>query len=156
MNDWSLSELIATADSSDEREWVPAAISGVWMRPLLFDVTHGAWINVVRMRTEGIVSRHHHPNPVHGFVIRGQWRYIERPWTASAGTFIYEPAGDTHTLTALPGESQTLFTINGALIEVDAAGNTTGYADVFTRIEQASQHFEAVGLGRDYVRQFIR
>lgn len=126
------------------------------MRPLLFDVTHGAWINVVRMRTEGIVSRHHHPNPVHGFVIRGQWRYIERPWTASAGTFIYEPAGDTHTLTALPGESQTLFTINGALIEVDAAGNTTGYADVFTRIEQASQHFEAVGLGRDYVRQFIR
>jgi 2,4'-dihydroxyacetophenone dioxygenase len=31
-----------------------------------------------------------------------------------------------------------------------------GYADVFSRIEQAAAHFEKVGLGRDYVKQFIR
>lgn len=154
--EWSLPEIVATAVSHDEREWVPSAAPGVWMRPLLFDVSHGAWVNVVRMRAEGIVSRHRHTCPVHGYVIQGEWRYAEREWVASAGQFVFEPAGDVHTLIALPGESQTLFTIHGGLVEVDEAGNTLGHADVFTRIEQAAQHFEAVGLGKDYVRRFIR
>ena len=153
---WAMNELIAEAVSADEREWVPAAMPGVWMRPLIFDRAHGAWTNVVRMRTEGFVSRHAHPAPVHGYVISGSWNYAERDWTASQGSFIYEPAGDVHTLMAHPGESLTLFWINGAMIELDELGRTIGHADVFTRIEQASRHFEAVGLGADYVQRFIR
>ena len=39
-------ELVAQAVAEDEREWVPSAFPGVWMRPLLFDVAHGAWVNV--------------------------------------------------------------------------------------------------------------
>ena len=65
-------------------------------------------------------------------------------------------SGDTHTLIALPGESQTLFTINGAMIELDADGKAIGHADVFTRIEQAVRHYENIGLGKDHVRRFIR
>ena len=42
------------------------------------------------------------------------------------------------------------------ITDCDADGNTTGYADVFTRIEAYAKHFEAVGLGRDYVKTFIR
>lgn len=38
----------------------------------------------------------------------------------------------------------------------DEASQLTAYADVFTRIEQASRHFSAVGLGAEYVRKFIR
>ena len=150
------SELVAQAVAEDEREWVPSAFPGVWMRPLLFDVAHGAWVNVVRMRTEGVVSRHHHPAPVHGYVIKGSWRYAEREWIASQGSYVFEPAGDTHTLIALPGESLTLFTINGAMIELDAEGKAIGHADVFTRIEQAARHYESIGLGKDHVRRFIR
>ncbi|WP_234180735.1 hypothetical protein [Sphingopyxis sp. NFH-91] len=49
-----------------------------------------------------------------------------------------------------------MFWITGTLIELDEDGKATGYADVFTRIEQAAAHFEQVGLGKDYVRKFIR
>lgn len=153
---WSPPELVATAVSTDEREWVPAAMDGVWMRPLLFDTVRGAWTNVVRMRTEGFISRHAHPAPVHGLVLSGQWHYAERDWVANAGSYIFEPPGDVHTLIADPGESLTLFWITGALIELDSSGETVGYSDVFTRIEQASRHFAATGLGADYVRRFIR
>jgi 2,4'-dihydroxyacetophenone dioxygenase len=31
-----------------------------------------------------------------------------------------------------------------------------GYEDVFTKIEMCNKHFEAVGLGADYTKQFIR
>lgn len=155
-NPWIPEDHIAAAITDDEREWVPAAMAGVWMRPLLFDTSRGAWVNVVRMRTEGFVSRHAHPSPVHGYVISGSWKYAERNWTAMPGDYLFEPAGDVHTLLALSGESQTLFWITGALIELDAAGQTIGYADVFTRIEQAASHFERCGLGRDHVKKYIR
>lgn len=153
---WSPAELLAPAEPADEREWVPAAMAGVWMRPLLFDTASGAWVNVVRLRKEGFVSRHAHPSPVHGYVISGNWRYAERDWIAQPGDYLFEPAGDVHTLLALPGESQTLFWISGALVELDEHGNMIGHADVFTRIEQAACHFERCGLGRDHVTKFIR
>ncbi len=41
-------------------------------------------------------------------------------------------------------------------VYVDPQGNSTGYDDVFTRIEKYRAHFEAVGLGADYVREFMR
>lgn len=153
---FSPAELLAKASSADEREWVPAAMDGVWMRPLLFDTVAGAWVNVTRMHREGFISRHAHPCPVHAYVLSGQWRYEERNWIANAGDYMLEPPGDIHTLIGMPGGSETLFWIGGTLIELDENGNTLGYADVFSRIEQAAAHFEKVGLGRDYVKQFIR
>ena len=149
-------ELLLRARSDDERDWVPAAMDGVWMRPLLFDTVAGAWVNITRIQREGFISRHAHPCPVHAYVLSGQWRYAERDWIAKAGDFLLEPPGDIHTLIGLPGGSETLFTISATLIELDDQGKPVGYADVFTRIEQAAAHFERVGLGRDYVKQFIR
>ena len=153
---WRPAEIVAVAASTDEREWVPAATPGVWMRPLLFDTVRGAWVNVVRIRTQGFISRHAHPAPVHGYVIAGRWRYAERDWVATAGSYVFEPPGDVHTLIGEGAESMTLFWITGTLIELDDQGRILGYADVFTRIEQARRHFESVGLGVDYIRKFIR
>ncbi len=153
---WGRQEVLAEANTADEREWVPTAREGVWVRPLLFDTVNGFWVNITRMRTEGLVSRHHHPAPVHGFVMQGSWRYLERDWVATAGSYLFEPAGDTHTLWALPGESLTMFHINGTLIELDEKGATVGFADVFTRIEQAARHYSAIGLGADYVQKYVR
>lgn len=149
-------EIVERALSVDEREWVPAVQSGVWVRPLLFDTVRGAWVNVTRLRTQGFVSKHAHPAPVHGYVIKGQWRYAERDWLAEEGSYVFEPPGDIHTLMAEGEESLTMFWITGTLVELDEEGRPTGYADVFTRIEQAARHFEKVGLGSDYVRRFIR
>jgi 2,4'-dihydroxyacetophenone dioxygenase len=153
---WSPPELLAEAVPEDEREWVPSVVPNVWMRPLLFDPTNGFWVNITRMRTEGIVSRHVHPAPVHGYVLKGQWRYLERDWVATEGSYLFEPAGDVHTLYALPGESLTMFHISATLIELDESGKPSGFADVFTRIQQAAAHYESVGLGADYVKKYIR
>jgi hypothetical protein len=39
---------------------------------------------------------------------------------------------------------------------VDPWGEHQGYEDVFTKIENCRAHYEEVGLGGDYVDQFIR
>ena len=50
----------------------------------------------------------------------------------------------------------TFFNIQGAMIYLNEAGVQTGYEDVWTKIEMCEAHYEAVGLGRDYVKQFVR
>jgi 2,4'-dihydroxyacetophenone dioxygenase len=38
----------------------------------------------------------------------------------------------------------------------DPYGNYTGYEDVFTKVDMCRKHFSSVGLGEDFVDQFIR
>ncbi len=86
-----------------------------------------------------------------------KWLYLEHDWVAEEGSYVFEPPGETHTL-VVPDDCQdmvTMFTVHGALMYVDTQGNATGYDDVFTRIEKYRAHFEAVGLGADYVKTFI-
>ena len=52
--------------------------------------------------------------------------------------------------------SITLFHVCGALIYYDDNNQACGYDDVHTKVEMCSRHFDAVGLGADYVKQFIR
>jgi hypothetical protein len=77
---------------------------------------------------------------------------------AETGSYIFEPPGETHTLTVPEDCSEmiTLFTVHGALMYVDPQGYATGYDDVFTRIEKYRTHFENIGLGADYVKRFMR
>lgn len=141
----------------DERLWVPLA-PGRWSRPLCLSVSQGYWVHLTRVRGGGLLSRHRHPAPVHGFVLKGSWRYLERDWVARPGSYIYEPPGDIHTLVVDDdcAEMITLFHMTGALLHCDADGNTTGHTDVFDRVAACRAHFEAVGLGADYVKTFIR
>jgi 2,4'-dihydroxyacetophenone dioxygenase len=153
---WSLPDLILEAVPEDERLWVPMG-EGVWVRPLMFDTAAGAWVNVMRTERAGVISRHRHACPVHGYVLDGSWRYLEQDWVARPGSYLYEPAGDTHTLCIEePGVGHTLFWIGGAMLNVDDDGRLLGYADVFTRIAEARRHYEAVGLGAELVDQMIR
>ena len=142
---------------ADERVWVPLGPNR-WTRPLCLNVSQGYWVHLTRFRGGGLVSRHRHPAPVHGFVLQGSWRYLERQWKAVAGSYIYEPPGDIHTLVVDNdgGEMITLFHNTGALIFCDAEGKTTGTTDVFDRIEFCRKHYDEVGLGADFVENFIR
>ena len=109
------------------------------------------------MTEAGVISRHRHPAPVHGFVINGTWRYLERDWVAIAGSYLYEPPGDVHTLIVDEGNTMiTLFFNTGALLYCDEEGKTTHSTDVFDRIQVARDHYENVGLGADFVKRFIR
>ena len=152
-------EIAVQAIPDDERVWVPQA-EGVWFRPLLLNTVTGSWCNLLRVRKSGVLSRHVHPSWVTGYVIKGAWRYLEHDWIARAGSFVYEPPGEVHTLVVdeLVGETEmiTQFNIHGAMVYVDDAGRQTGYEDVFTKIEMCRRHYVACGLGREYADQFVR
>ena len=81
----------------DERVWVPQ-VENVWFRPLCLHTGQGDWVNLLRVRKSGVLSRHRHPAPVHGFVLRGRWHYLEHDWIAREGGYVFEPPGETHTL----------------------------------------------------------
>lgn len=150
-------EIVAQAIPDDERVWVPQAPS-VWFRPLMLNTVNGGWCNLLRVRKAGVLSRHRHPAPVHGYVIKGSWRYLEHDWVATAGSYVFEPPGETHTLVVDNDveEMITFFNISGAMIYLDANDRQIGYEDVFTKIDMCRRHYAAVGLGEDYLQQFIR
>ena len=154
---YASADLVTQAIPEDERLWVPQA-DNVWFRPLLLNRVNGEWINLLRVRKSGVLSRHRHPAPVHGYVIKGSWRYLEHDWVAHPGCYVFEPPGAVHTLVKETGTEEmiTLFHISGALIYLDESGETCGYDDVHPKLEMCRQHFESVGLGADYVAQFIR
>ena len=149
--------VVADAVPLDERVWVPVD-DGVCFRPLCLSVTRGYWVNLLRVRRAGVLSRHRHPQPVHAYVIKGQWRYLEHAWVATEGAYVYEAPGETHTLVvdAHVAEMITMFQVNGAMVYCDPDGRCTGFDDVFTRIDKCRRHYTAVGLGEGFVDQFIR
>jgi quercetin dioxygenase-like cupin family protein len=149
-------DLVIPAVPDDERLWVPQA-PNVWFRPLFLNTVSGEWINLLRVRRSGVLSRHRHPAPVHGYVIKGAWRYLEHDWTATEGTYVYEPPGEVHTLVVDSADEMiTLFHVCGALVYFDEAGVICGHDDVHTKIELCRRHYEEVGLGADFVARFIR
>ena len=141
----------------DDRMWVQQTET-VFFRPLCLNVSQGYWMNLLKVTKSGVLSRHRHANPVHGFVLKGHWHYLEHDWVAREGSYVYEPPGETHTLVVDEDveEMITFFQVTGAMYYVDPQGNYLGYEDVFTKIDMCRKHFEAVGLGADYVETFIR
>jgi 2,4'-dihydroxyacetophenone dioxygenase len=150
-------DIVLKAQPDDERVWVPMGNS-TWFRPLLLHTVEGYWTSLLRVRASGVVSCHRHPAPVHGYVIKGSWRYLEHDWIATEGSYVFEPPGETHTLVVDEHveEMITWFMVNGAMLYVDDDGKLTGYADVFQRIDMCREHYIKVGLGADYINQFIR
>jgi quercetin dioxygenase-like cupin family protein len=152
-----VADLVITAIPDDERLWVPQA-ENVWFRPLLLNRVNGEWVNLLRVHRSGVLSRHRHPAPVHGYVIKGEWRYLEHDWIARQGMYVFEPPGEVHTLVVDDhvDEMITLFHVCGALIYYDDQDRASGHDDVHTKINLCRDHFAKVGLGEDFVDQFIR
>ena len=153
-------EIAVGAIPNDERVWVPQA-PGVWFRPLLLNTVTGSWCNLLRVRKAGVLSRHIHPSWVTGYVIRGAWRYLEHDWVATPGTYIFEPAGEAHTLVVdadAPEPMVTFFVLSGGLIYLDNLenGKVIGYDDGFTLLELARKHYSNVGLDVALVDRTIR
>lgn len=141
----------------DKHLWVPQS-PDVEFRPLLLSVSEGYFVNILRVRRTGIVSRHRHSGPVHATILRGRWHYLEHEWWAEEGSYVFEPPGDIHTLEVPAGvqEMVTLFHVSGAYVYVDIDGRPTGVEDVFSKIQKARRHYEEIGLGADYVLRFVR
>ena len=141
----------------DDDLWVPSA-ERVAFKPLLLAASQGYYVNLLRVRKSGVLSRHRHSGPVHAIVLRGRWQYLEHDWVAEQGSYAHEPAGETHTLYVPDDvdEMITWFHVTGGYTYVDPRGAAEGYEDVFTKIEAAQRHYAAIGRGADYVDRFIR
>lgn len=149
--------VVADLLPEDDRLWVPLD-EDVWTRPLLFDVTHGSYLHVMRVTRQGIIARHRHTGPVFAYIVRGRWHYLEHDWVATEGGFAFEPPGETHTLVVPEGcqEMITTFHVHGALVYVDPDGAAIGYDDVFTRLEKTRAHFEQASIEPGLLEGMIR
>ena len=149
--------VIPSAIPEDDKLWVKQA-ENVYFRPLCLNASQGYWMNLLKVTKSGVLSRHRHPNAVHGFVLKGRWHYLEHDWEAIEGSYVYEPPGETHTL-VVPEDVEemiTFFQVNGIMSYVDPWGKLLGYEDVFTKIDLCRKHFTNIGLGENYVDHFIR
>ncbi len=140
----------------DERLWVPQG-ENVWFRPVAFAPEQGFYINYLRVRGTGVLSRHRHNGAVHAFTCRGRWRYLEHDWVAGPGDYAFEPPGETHTLVVPEGveEMVTLFHVTGGYVYVDPYGQALGYEDVFTKLAAARAHYAGNGLGVECVERLV-
>ena len=64
--------VIPSAVPQDDRLWVKQA-DNVFFRPLCLNASQGYWMNLLKVTKSGILSRHRHPNAVHGYVLKGRW-----------------------------------------------------------------------------------
>ena len=119
----------------------------MWLRPLVLGVSQGYFVNLLRVRKSGILSRHRNSGSVQATNLKGRWHYLEQPWWATEGSHALEPPGDTH-LEAPEGveERVALFHVTGAYIYVDAQERPEGAEDVFSKLK----------LARDTMRRFGR
>jgi quercetin dioxygenase-like cupin family protein len=112
--------------------WVPFQ-EGSRAKFLRFDLAHGGWVELFQVAPGATYSRHRHiGGQVVGFVLEGSWRYLERTWTATPGTLVYEPPGDVHTLAAGPEGMTTLFYLTGSVQYLDEHDNELAQDDVET------------------------
>jgi len=138
-------------------EWIPQA-EGIDFRPLLFSVSQGYFVNLLRVRRAGVLSRHRHAGTVHAWTLRGTWHYLEHPWVAEAGDYVCEPPGEVHTLVVPEGveEMITLFHVSGGYTYVDPFGTPLAYEDVFTKLEHARRHYAQKGFGPEVIERLMR
>ena len=141
---------IANTDLDNEQLWVPYA-EGVWLQPCCINVTAGGFSVLLKGLAGAKLGVHYHVGTVRGYTLRGHWRYLEHDWIAKPGTFIYEPAGEAHTLVVTddsPEPAVILFMVEGGLIYLDnpVDGKFAAYEDGFSILEIFRCHYRNAGL----------
>ena len=111
----------------------------VTFRPLLFNTSQGCFVNILRVKRSGLLSRHQHTGPVSAFTIRGRWHYLEHDWWAEEGGYSFKLPGEMHILEAPDAcdEITTLSHVTGACVYVDPYGKAEKVEDDTIRYLQS-------------------
>jgi 2,4'-dihydroxyacetophenone dioxygenase len=143
--------------TDDERYYVPLSET-VGTRPVWISVSQNSWCDVLRATGAGLVNRHYHPHEVFAYTISGKWGYLEHDWIATAGDWVYEAPGESHTLIAYEFDEpmRVTFNVTGPLIWLDENGEPNGTFDVFDYIALVRDHYEKNGIGADYIDRLFR
>lgn len=156
----SRGHFIANINIEDDGPWIPYA-DGVWFQPCCFNVTSGGFTVVLKGLPGAMLGTHYHVGTVRGYTMRGHWRYLEHDWIAKPGTFIYEPAGEAHTLVIMedsPEPAIIFFAVEGGLIYMDkpADGALAAYEDGFTVLDLSRRYYREAGLDPSDLDNLIR
>ena len=151
---------IANTELEDERLWVPYG-EGVWIQPCHFNVTSGGMSVILKGLPGAVLGTHYHVGTVRGYTMQGHWRYLEHDWVAKPGTFIYEPAGEAHTLVITPDSPEPaliMFVVEGGLIYLDKPtnGGVAAYEDGFTLLDLTRKYYREAGLDARQLDQLVR
>jgi 2,4'-dihydroxyacetophenone dioxygenase len=141
---------VVDTNLGEDGPWVPYA-DGVWFQPCFFNTTSGGFSLVLKGLPGAKLGVHYHVGTVQGYTLRGRWRYLEHDWIAGPGTFVYEPAGEAHTLVIMdnsPEPALIFFTIEGALVYLDKpeGGAFLAYEDAFSALELTRKYYREAGL----------
>ncbi len=99
---------------------------GVELQVLQVDIPNGLWVIRNRFAPGTRVQKHKHTGQVFAFTQSGSWKYDEYPEVNTAGSYLFEPAGSTHTLVVPDTNTEVTdvwFAIYGANLNLDADGN---------------------------------
>ena len=122
---------------------------GVELQLLQVDLAQGVWVLRNRFAPDTTVQTHKHTGHVYAFTRSGCWYYLESPEARNtAGFYLYEPAGSTHTLHVPASNDEPTdvsFVIHGANLNLDEAGQVEMVIDAamileFYRAVCADQH----------------
>ena len=156
----SRGHFIANTDVDNDQLWVPYA-DGVWIQPCCFNVTPGGFSLLLKGLPGAQLGVHYHVGTVRGYTLKGHWRYLEHDWVAKPGTFIYEPAGEAHTLVVTddsPEPALIMFMVEGGLIYLDnpVDGAFAAYEDGFSALELCRSYYRDAGLDVKQLDALIR
>lgn len=111
----------------------------------------GLWVVHTRMQPGCVLQTHQHTGPVFGFTVSGAWHYRESADAVNrAGSYLFEPAGSTHTLEVLDGSdgpADVWFAIYGAELNLDSAGKIESVLDGPSMLAAYLHQCRKQGLG---------
>ncbi len=112
---------------------------GSTLQLLQVDLAQGVWVVRNRFEPDSTIQTHKHTGHVYAFTQTGSWHYLESPEAVNtAGSYLYEPAGSTHTLhvpATNDGPTDVWFTIHGANLNLDENGQVEMVIDAHAILE---------------------
>ena len=134
----------------DERLWVPIGrpmVEEVYSKPVWISPTLNMWADVLMAKKPCIVNRHYHPKPIWAYTISGKWAYLEHEWTATAGDFIFETPGESHTLVTEHPDGVKLFGwMEGPIEFYDENAVLVETADVWWMMNHYEEYCKEQGI----------
>lgn len=114
-----------------ELPWLDVG-GGIELQVLMVRADEGLWVIRNRFAAGVVVQTHRHTGPVYGYTVSGAWKYAEYDYVNRAGSFLFEPAGSTHTLTVLEGNAEPTevwFQMYGSNLNLDSTGEVESVTD---------------------------
>ncbi|MEZ5236195.1 MAG: 2,4'-dihydroxyacetophenone dioxygenase family protein [Acidimicrobiia bacterium] len=133
----------------DDLPWISDG-RGTDVKVLVAKVREGLWIVRTRFEPGVRVQTHKHTGPVYAYTSTGAWHYLESEYVNRAGSFLYEPAGSTHTLVVPASNTEPTdvwFQIYGANLNLDDDGNVESVTDAASVLASYRRRCAKLGLG---------